>query len=291
MSTNIEIFKNEEFGAVRTVLIGEEPWLVGKDVAIALGYSEPRSAVSKKVEAEDRGVAEMETPSGKQKMTIINESGLYALIFGSKLESAKRFKRWVTSEVLPAIRKNGTYSMVAHPDSQDTISARELAAILKRKQCKVCYRIDELLRKHPEYQNEFVPGTFRNVQGREFRTYNLTERGLAIFVGVLTADGNRNSLNTVKGIQRIKGLYPTIFRLDVTVGLPDVSLCPRTESGLKQLKKAEAALDMFEQCYLGMNFAEFDDEDREKFDAALCLLHDQVKLAVAEVKEACYNER
>jgi len=80
---------------------------VGKDVAVALGYAEPRSAVSKRVEVEDKGVAEMETPSGIQKMTIINESGLYSLILSSKLESAKRFKHWVTSEVLPCIRKTG----------------------------------------------------------------------------------------------------------------------------------------------------------------------------------------
>lgn len=107
----LQIFNNEEFGDIRTVTIGNEPWFVGKDVAEALGYAEPRSAVSKKVEECDRGVAEMETPSGKQKMTTINESGLYALIFGSKLESAKRFKRWVTSEVLPSIRKTGGYDM------------------------------------------------------------------------------------------------------------------------------------------------------------------------------------
>lgn len=107
----LQIFNNEEFGDIRTVTIDNEPWFVGKDVAEALGYAEPRSAVSKKVEECDRGVAEMETPSGKQKMTTINESGLYALIFGSKLESAKRFKHWVTSEVLPSIRKTGGYDM------------------------------------------------------------------------------------------------------------------------------------------------------------------------------------
>lgn len=107
----LQIFNNEEFGRIRTVTIDNEPWFVGKDVAEALGYAEPRSAVSKKVEECDRGVAEMETPSGKQKMTTINESGLYALIFGSKLESAKRFKHWVTSEVLPSIRKTGGYDM------------------------------------------------------------------------------------------------------------------------------------------------------------------------------------
>ena len=105
----INIFSNEEFGEIRTVIIDGEPWLVGKDVALALGYSEPRSAVSKRVDKEDRGVAKTATPSGIQEMTIINESGLYALIFGSRLESAKRFKHWVTSEVLPAIRKTGRY--------------------------------------------------------------------------------------------------------------------------------------------------------------------------------------
>lgn len=111
----LQIYNNEEFGDIRTVTIDNEPWFVGKDVAEALGYAEPRSAVSKKVEDADRGVAEMETPSGKQNMTIINESGLYALIFGSKLESAKRFKHWVTSEVLPAIRKTGSYQKPMSP--------------------------------------------------------------------------------------------------------------------------------------------------------------------------------
>ena len=108
---NLKILENAEFGQIRTAEVDGEPWFVGKDVAEALGYAEPRSAVSKKVEEVDRGVAEMETPSGKQNMTIINESGLYALIFGSKLESAKRFKHWVTSEVLPAIRKHGAYAV------------------------------------------------------------------------------------------------------------------------------------------------------------------------------------
>ena len=106
----LKIFKNEEFGQVRTVMIDGEPYFVGKDVAEILGYAEPRSAISKKVDDEDRGVAKMETPSGMQEMTIINESGLYSLILSSKLESAKKFKRWVTSEVLPSIRQTGSYT-------------------------------------------------------------------------------------------------------------------------------------------------------------------------------------
>lgn len=105
----LQIFNNEEFGTVRTVTIDNEPWFVGKDVAEALGYKNTRQALATNVMDEDKGVHSVDTPSGIQQMTIINESGLYALIFGSKLESAKRFKHWVTSEVLPSIRKTGSY--------------------------------------------------------------------------------------------------------------------------------------------------------------------------------------
>lgn len=95
-----------------TLVIDGEPWFVGKDIAEALGYGKGKSianAVAKHVDGTDKGVTDLMTPGGIQKMVIINESGLYALIFGSKLESAKRFKRWVTSEVLPTIRKTGGY--------------------------------------------------------------------------------------------------------------------------------------------------------------------------------------
>mgnify|MGYP005766435535 CR=1 FL=1 len=107
----LAIFNNPEFGELRTVEIDGEPWFVGKDVAVALGYEQPRDAVYRLVDAEDKGVGEIPTPSGKQKMTIINESGLYSLVLSSKLPTAKKFKRWVTSEVLPSIRQNGAYSL------------------------------------------------------------------------------------------------------------------------------------------------------------------------------------
>lgn len=110
----VQLFENAEFGKIRTLVLAGEPWFVGKDVAMALGYGEGKSlanAVAKHVDKEDKGVTELMTPGGKQNMVIINESGLYALIFGSKLESAKRFKHWVTSEVLPAIRKTGSYNL------------------------------------------------------------------------------------------------------------------------------------------------------------------------------------
>ena len=105
----MEIFKNPEFGAIRAVEIDGEPWLVGKDVALALGYKNPQEAIRNHVDAEDKGVSEILTPGGMQKLPIINESGLYSLVLSSKLPKAKQFRRWVTSEVLPTIRKHGAY--------------------------------------------------------------------------------------------------------------------------------------------------------------------------------------
>lgn len=104
------IFENPEFGRVRSVEIDGEPWLVGKDVAQALGYTNPRKALSDHVDEEDKGVTKCDTLGGNQDMTIINESGLYSLVLSSKLPGAKQFRRWVTSEVLPAIRKKGGYT-------------------------------------------------------------------------------------------------------------------------------------------------------------------------------------
>ena len=109
----MEIFKNPEFGTIRAVEIDGEPWLVGKDVALALGYKNPQEAIRNHVDAEDKGVSEILTPGGMQKLPIINESGLYSLVLSSKLPKAKQFRRWVTSEVLPSIRKHGAYLIKA----------------------------------------------------------------------------------------------------------------------------------------------------------------------------------
>ena len=114
--TEITKFEHKEFGKLRTVSIDGEPWFIGKEVAEKLGYKDVHKAIKYHVDEEDRGVGEIPTPSGIQKMTIINESGVYSLVIGSKLESAKRFKRWITSEVLPSLRKYGSYSIVK-PDS------------------------------------------------------------------------------------------------------------------------------------------------------------------------------
>lgn len=107
----LQIFYSEEFGDIRTVTIDNEPWFVGKDVADILGYQNGSRDINRHVAEEDRQNYQNGTFESPRGMTVINESGLYALIFGSKLESAKRFKHWVTSEVLPAIRKNGSYQL------------------------------------------------------------------------------------------------------------------------------------------------------------------------------------
>ena len=109
MQTNIQIFESEEFGKIRTCLVNNQIMFVGKDVARALGYSNTRKALQDHVDEEDKGVTKRDTLGGTQKMIIINESGLYSLILSSKLEQARAFKRWVTSEVLPQIRMTGGY--------------------------------------------------------------------------------------------------------------------------------------------------------------------------------------
>ena len=110
-------YVKEEFGKVRGTLVNGEPWLIGRDVAAILGYSNVNDAIWRHVDRDDQGIVKHDTPSGEQNLVIINESGVYSLIFGSKLESAKRFKHWVTSEVLPSIRKHGAYATDATIDN------------------------------------------------------------------------------------------------------------------------------------------------------------------------------
>ena len=108
MENKLQVFKNEEFGEIRTLEIDGEPYFVGKDVASILGYSNPQKAIRDHVDEEDKTLNELFTVNGT-KGILINESGLYSLILSSKLPAAKKFKRWVTSEVLPQIRKHGAY--------------------------------------------------------------------------------------------------------------------------------------------------------------------------------------
>ena len=129
---DLKIFENEEFGAVRTILKNGEPWFVGKDVAEILGYSNPRKAMIDHVDEEDKGVTKCDTLGGVQDLAVINESGLYSLILSSKLPNAKRFKRWVTGEVLPSIRKNGGYIAGQENLSDDELMAKALQVAQNR---------------------------------------------------------------------------------------------------------------------------------------------------------------
>ena len=123
---DLKIFENKEFGEIRTVVKDGEPWFVGKDVAEILGHSNPQRALRDYIDDDDKGVTKIVTPGGTQTMAIINESGLYSLILSSKLPNAKKFKKWVTSEVLPSIRKNGGYIAGQETMSDDELMARAL---------------------------------------------------------------------------------------------------------------------------------------------------------------------
>lgn len=133
---NIQIFDNPEFGEVRTVLIDDEPWFVGRDIALSLGYSKPQNAIRSNVDKEDARVEGIPSSSGEQQTLIINESGMYSLIFGSKLPNAKKFKKWVTSEVLPSIRKTGTY--------QAPQTTNEKIALLAQGHTELKAEVDEI---------------------------------------------------------------------------------------------------------------------------------------------------
>ena len=146
MMNTIQIFENSEFGAIRTMSNEQgEPLFCAKDVAEALGYGNSRDAVRRHVEDEDVAKHDTPTTSGIQQMLYVNESGLYSLILGSKLGSARRFKHWVTSEVLPAIRKQGGY-MVARPDESDEVI---LARALQIMQATLERRDAEIARLRP----------------------------------------------------------------------------------------------------------------------------------------------
>lgn len=132
MNAEVATFHNAEFGNIRTLTIDGEPWFIARDIAESLGYAKARNAIASHVDSEDKKDAPIQgTPGGTQNMTIINESGMYALILCSKLPTAKKFKHWVTSEVLPAVRKHGAY-MTDEKAYDVTHNAAGLADLLQQ---------------------------------------------------------------------------------------------------------------------------------------------------------------
>lgn len=136
----LQIFQNKEFGEVRSLVINNEPWFVGKDVAEALGYKNSKNAVPTHVDEEDKLSTQIEYTGQKRNVTVINESGLYSLILSSKLPNAKKFKRWVTSEVLPTLRKTGPYTKVP-------TDPRELLMLTIKAHEQTAQRVDVLEEK------------------------------------------------------------------------------------------------------------------------------------------------
>lgn len=147
---DIRIFENEEFGKVRTIFINGEPWLVGNDIAVCLGYAKPRNAVARHVDDEDKALAPFQggCSTGIQNTVVINESGFYSLVLASKLPNAKRFKRWVTSEVLPTIRRTGGYVSNEDMFAETYLPfADEPVKELFKIQCRYINQLNERIRR------------------------------------------------------------------------------------------------------------------------------------------------
>lgn len=219
---DIQIFNNPEFGQVRTVVIDDEPWFVGKDVAGILGYKNPNEAIHDHVDSEDKflrsergremlklfsSVKEMQDELGRQDNWFINESGVYSLVFGSKLESAKKFKHWITSEVLPAIRKTGGYQK---PLSQLEILQGSINQLVEQNK-----RLSRVEMKQEE-------------QDRQMSHINTS---IEVLNGVCTEGTKRDRLNAmVRAYANKAGLtYPTAwhkfceafnFAFHTNIGLP-----------------------------------------------------------------------
>ena len=152
MENQIELFKNQELGEVRTLFIDGECWFVAKDVAVALGYKDPLKAIRDHIYDDEKGVTKMDTPGGKQDVMILNESGLYNLIFSSKLETAQNFRKWVTHEVLPSIRKHGAY--ITEELLQDHDRLNNVIAELQMENSLKESRIEELEEVRTEYMKQ-----------------------------------------------------------------------------------------------------------------------------------------
>lgn len=203
MSNNLQIFKNNDFGEIRVIELNGEPWFVGKDVAETLGYKDTSDALKRHVDDEDKGVGEIPTPGGNQNMKIINESGLYSLILSSKLSTAKKFKHWVTRDVLPSIRKTGTYSTKSKDESE--IKYMNAQARLKNARAREAKIYLELADKVDikEYKQIMYSKTTELLSGEtliplpkiERKTYSATDIGKVLGISANKVGGLANAYN------------------------------------------------------------------------------------------------
>ena len=226
MSNELQVFHYMEEHEVRTTVIDGMPYFVGKDVALALGYKNPQEAIREHVDLEDKGVSEILTPGGKQKMPVINESGVYSLIFASHLPTAKQFKHWVTSEVLPSIRKSGMYV------SPELVSRCEA---LERKVASMEAKVDE--RYALSVLGETVMSQAGAISFQEGAGF-LSQHGVEIGQNRLYRYCRENKLLcSRKGRQwnkpTQKAMDAGLFNLEVSGGFKAVTLI--TPKGLKYL--------------------------------------------------------
>lgn len=197
LSENIKIFNNAEFGEIRIMLIDDDPWFVGKDIAAALGYKDTVNALKAHVDEQDKAGWRITTQFGEKETTIINESGLYSLIFSSKLESAQRFKHWVTHEVLPSIRKHGMYmtdnlleTAIANPDFvigliQNMKAEKEKNAALQTQNKQLCEKNEEMQPK-ADYFDDLVAWNVSTSFRSTAKELRIPER---LFIKMLISDG------------------------------------------------------------------------------------------------------
>jgi prophage antirepressor-like protein len=197
LSENIKIFNNAEFGEIRVMLIDDDPWFVGKDIAVALGYKDTVNALKAHVDEQDKAGWRITTQFGEKETTIINESGLYSLIFSSKLESAQRFKHWVTHEVLPSIRKHGMYmtdnlleTAIANPDFvigliQNMKAEKEKSAALQMQNKQLCEKNEEMQPK-ADYFDDLVAWNVSTNFRSTAKELRIPER---LFIKMLISDG------------------------------------------------------------------------------------------------------
>ena len=205
----LQIFENAEFGKIRTVVLDGEPWFVGKDVAVALGYTNSRKALADHVDEEDKNTVTIRDGiQGNPNMTAINESGVYNLVFSSKLPTAKAFKRWVTSEVLPSIRRTGSYHK---PDAAQAKRADAMDRDSRTRAAKLLLKIAERV-EIPEYKAVCQAKAAEMVAGEmviplpvvERRTYSAKEIGARLGISA-------NRVGKLANLYRLK--TPTYGKL------------------------------------------------------------------------------
>ena len=201
MNNEIKIFEHEQFGSVRTIIIDGQPWFVGKDVADALGYSKSRNAIAQHVDEEDKTPALIQggCSTGTQKTIVINESGLYCLILKSKLETARQFKRWVTSEVLPSIRKYGMYATEQTIDNvlNGTEEAEKLFIQIKEEKLRTRELENENMRLAEENDSLAEVIDFINMYDDESDLLNVSDIAIAYQMSAIEF----NRLLCILGIQ------------------------------------------------------------------------------------------